>query len=247
MKTRTLIVDDEIKAIEILKNKIERFCPSLEIVGTTQNPDEVKEMIQQTQPHLVFMDIAMPRLSGFDVLKGLPEHNFELIFVTAFDQYAIQAIENSAIGYLLKPVSNEKLIRAVNVAEENIKKENAVIKNQNLLQNLSQGDVKKKKIVIPVQEGLELIDPGDIKHIEGDDGYSNIHLKDKPKLISSYRIGHFAQLLDNQNFFLTHRSHLVNLDYVTKYLNEGYLILSSGEEIPVSRSRKSELLELLKA
>ncbi len=247
MKIRTLIVDDEIKAIEILKSKIERFCPNLQVVGTAQDPEEVNDLIEKTQPQLVFLDIAMPRMSGFDVLKELPHHDFELIFVTAFDQYAIQAIENSAIGYLLKPVSNEKLIKAVNTASENINQQNALIKNNNLLENLNQPDPKLKKLVIPVQEGLELIEPQQIKHIEGDEGYSNIHLMDKPTLISSYRIGHFAQILEGSNFFLTHRSHLVNLAHVTKYLNEGYVLLSTGEEIPVSRSRKSELLDLLKA
>lgn len=247
MKIKTLIVDDEAKALEILKNKITRFCPQLDIIGTIQAPENVADFIQENAPELVFLDIAMPQMSGFDVLHQLPHLDFELIFVTAFDQYAVEAIEHCAIGYLLKPVSNEKLVKAVSVALENIENKSNIQKNKILIENLSTQNFSHKKIVIPVHGGFELVEAQEIKHIEGDEGYTRIHLHERDDLYSSYRIGHFAQLLENQAFYLTHRSHLVNMHFISKYLNEGYVVLDNGEQIPVSRSRRNQLIEILRS
>lgn len=246
MQTTAILVDDERKSLAILENKIARYCPQIEIIHKSQVPSEAIEMIKKLQPDIVFMDIAMPEMSGFDVLQNIPNPKFELIFVTAFNDFAIEAIEHCAIGYLIKPINNLKLEEAVNNATKNIIQKNAIVKNKQLLENLNYVELHKKKIVIPVQDGLEVVELSTIIHIEGSEGYSHIHLQDKKTIISSYRIGYFFKLLEKSNFFLIHRSHLINMDSVVKYINEGYAILHSGDKLPVSRSRRNDFLDALR-
>ncbi|WP_373942205.1 response regulator [Polaribacter sejongensis] len=144
-KIKTILIDDERKALSILKNKIERYCPDLDIIAETQSPEKGLELIDKLQPQLVFIDIAMPVMNGFDVLANVKKPNFEIIFVTAFDQYAIDAINYSAIGYLLKPVDNETLIATVIKASKNIADKSALEKNKLLIENLGVQNFQKKK------------------------------------------------------------------------------------------------------
>lgn len=246
MKVRALLIDDEHKALAILKNKIERMCPNVEIVGETQNPEEGIQLIKTLKPQLLFLDVAMPEMSGFDVLKGIEDPSFEIIFVTAFDHYAVEAINHCAIGYLVKPVDNQDLIVTVNKAIKNIEDKSALEKNKLLIENLGVQKFQKKKIVIPTQEGLEFVKIKDIIHCEGEDGYTKIHFMNKKPMLSSNSIGHFNKILENQEFYLVHKSHLINLNHIEKYLNEGYVVLTENRKIPVSRSRRSEFLSKLK-
>lgn len=246
MTIKTILIDDERKAIAILKNKLERLCPNVEVIAQTQNPKEGIELVKNLKPDLLFLDIAMPELSGFDVLKQFDTPNFEIIFATAFDNYAIEAIKHCAIGYLVKPIDNTDLIDAVNNAKKNIEEKSALQKNKQLIENLGIQTFQKKKIIIPSIEGLEFIKIEDILHCEGETGYTKIYLKDGKPLLSSNSIGHFNKLLESSNFYLVHKSHLINLSYIEKYLNEGYVILSGNKKIPVSRNRRQEFLEQLK-
>lgn len=246
MSITALLIDDENKALAILKNKIERFCPTIKIIGETQNPEEGLHLIKTLKPQLLFLDVAMPEMSGFDLLKEIENPLFEIIFVTAFDHYAIDAINHCAIGYLVKPVDNQDLIFAVNKAILNIEEKTALEKNKLLIENLGVQKFQKKKIVIPTQEGLEFVKIKDIIHCEGEDGYTKIHFENKKPMLSSNSIGHFNKILENQEFYLVHKSHLINLNHIEKYLNEGYVILSQNYKIPVSRNRRSEFLSKLK-
>lgn len=246
MKIKTILIDDERKALAILKNKLERLCPNLEVIAQTQNPKEGVDLINNLKPDLVFLDIAMPELNGFDVLKQFEKPNFEIIFATAFDNYAIEAIKHCAIGYLVKPVDNQDLITAVNNAKTNIQEKTALQKNKQLIENLGVQTFQKKKIIIPSIEGLEFIKIEHILHCEGETGYTKIHLKTGKPLLSSNSIGHFNKLLESSNFYLVHKSHLINLSYIEKYLNEGYVILTGNKKIPVSRNRRQDFLEQLK-
>ncbi|MAZ73337.1 MAG: DNA-binding response regulator [Flavobacteriaceae bacterium] len=245
MKITTLLVDDEPKALAILKNKIERLCPTITIVGETQDPIEALKMIETLKPQLIFLDIAMPTMSGFDLLKKIPNPDFEIIFATAFDNYAIDAIKHCAIGYLVKPIDNEDLIVAIGKAEENISEKNALKKNKVLVENLGIKKFQDKKVIIPTQEGLEFIEISAIIHCEGTDGYTKIHIKNRKPLLSSNSIGHFYKMFENQDFYLVHKSHLINLNYIEKYLNEGYVIIQ-GNSVPISRNRRSDFLAMLK-
>ncbi len=241
-----ILIDDERKALAILKNKIERMCPNVIIIGETQSPKEGVELINSLQPQLVFLDVAMPEMSGFDLLGEIERPNFEIIFATAFDNYAIEAIKHCAIGYLVKPVDNKDLIDTVNKAIQNFEEKSALQKNRQLIENLGTPTFQNKKIVIPCQEGLEFVKIADIIHCEGDNGYTNIHFQSRKPILSSHSIGHFNKLLENQSFYLVHKSHLINMDYIDKYLNEGYVVLSDNSKIPVSRNRRNDFINSLK-
>lgn len=246
MIINAILIDDERKALAILKNKIERLCPNVNIIAETQNPVEGIEFIKKLKPQLVFLDVAMPELSGFDLLSEIKNPNFEIIFATAFDNYAIEAIKHCAIGYLVKPVDNNDLVETVNKAIKNIEGKSALEKNKQLIENLGVQSFQNKKIVIPSQEGLEFVKIADIIHCEGVEGYTKIHFIHQKPILSSHSIGHFKKLLGNQSFYLIHKSHLINLSYIEKYLNEGYVVLSGNHKLPVSRNRRSGFLNSLK-
>ncbi|MFB0937542.1 MAG: LytTR family DNA-binding domain-containing protein [Urechidicola sp.] len=246
MIINAILIDDERKALAILKNKIERLCPNVNIIAETQNPVEGIEFIKKLKPQLVFLDVAMPELSGFDLLSEIKNPNFEIIFATAFDNYAIEAIKHCAIGYLVKPVDNNDLVETVNKAIKNIEGKSALEKNKQLIENLGVQSFQNKKIVIPSQEGLEFVEIADIIHCEGVEGYTKIHFIHQKSILSSHSIGHFKKLLGNQSFYLIHKSHLINLSYIEKYLNEGYVVLSGNHKLPVSRNRRSGFLNSLK-
>ena len=246
MKVTAILVDDEPKALAILKNKIDRFCSNVIVVGETQNPKEALILIENKKPQLVFLDIAMPQMSGFDLLMQFSSPSFEVIFVTAFDQYALDAINHCAIGYLLKPVDNQSLIATVIKAIQNIEDKTALKKNKLLIENLGVNTFQKKKVVIPTQEGLEFVEINTIVFCEGTDGYTKIHLKNSKSILSSYSIGHFVKLLKNQDFYLIHKSYFINLNYIEKYLNEGYVVLFGNNKLPVSRNKRSDFLNNFK-
>lgn len=245
-KIKTLLIDDEPKALAILKNKIERLCPKLNIIAETQSPKDAITLINDLKPQLIFLDIAMPELNGFEVLKQINQPNFEIIFATAFDNYAIEAIKHCAIGYLVKPIDNEDLVETVDKAILNIEEKTALEKNKLLIENLGVQSFQKKKIVIPCTEGLEFVKISEIIHCEGLDGYTKIHLINQKPLLSSHSIGHFNKLLQSQEFYRVHKSHIINLDFIEKYLNEGYVQLQGNLKIPVSRNRRQDFLNSLK-
>lgn len=245
MNLKAVIVDDEPKALAILKNKIGRFCSNVTIVGESQQPKEAIKLINKLNPDLVFLDIAMPEMSGFDVLLEVENPTFEIIFVTAFDQYAIDAINYCAIGYLLKPVDNEALIATIIKAEQNILEKTALEKNKQLIENLGVQTFQKKKIVIPTEEGLVFVEIINIIFCEGTEGYTKIHIKGDKTILSSYSIGHFVKLLNSQDFYLIHKSYLININYIEKYLNEGYVVLLGNAKLPVSRNRRVGFLNSL--
>ncbi|NND62043.1 MAG: response regulator transcription factor [Flavobacteriaceae bacterium] len=242
MKATALLIDDERKALSILKNKLERLCPNVTIIGETTSPRKALDLIVNQSPQLIFLDVAMPEMSGFDLLALVENPTFEIIFVTAFDNFAIDAINHCAIGYLVKPVDNQELIIAVDKAISNIEDKTALKKNQLLVENLGVQTFQKKKIVIPTQDGLEFVRIKDIIHCEGEEGYTRIHFKEHKPILSSHSIGHFNVLLADQDFYLVHKSHLINLSHINKYLNEGYVILTNNFKIPVSRNRRSDFL-----
>ncbi|MBT8317786.1 MAG: response regulator transcription factor [Lutibacter sp.] len=246
MTINAILIDDERKALAILKNKLDRLCPNIKVVAETQSPKEGIGLIKKLRPQLVFLDIAMPEMSGFDLLSQIEKPNFEIIFATAFDNYAIEAINNCAIGYLVKPIDNQDLVITVNKAIQNIEDKTALEKNKLLIENLGVQKFQNKKIVIPSQDGLEFVKINEILHCEGTDGYTTIHFKARKSILSSNSIGHFNKLLESQHFYLVHKSHLINLDHIEKYFNEGYVLLSDNSKIPVSRNKRQGFLNSFK-
>lgn len=246
MNVKAILIDDERKAIAILKNKLARLCPQVNTIGKTQDPKEAINLIQKLQPDLVFLDIAMPEMSGFDLLKKIDNPTFEIIFATAFDNYAIEAINHCAIGYLVKPFDNQGLIEAVNKAIINIEEKTAFKKNKLLIENLGIHKFQNKKIVIPSQEGLEFVKISEIIFLEGTNGYTKIHFLSRKPILSSYSIGYFNKLIKNNTFYQIHKSYTINLIYIEKYLNDGYVIMEKNHVLSVSRNRRQDFLNIWK-
>ncbi len=243
MKLKAILVDDEEKALKSLQIKVKRFFPDISILATIQNPVEAVQIIEEQKPDLVFLDIEMPQLNGFDVLQKFEKPNFEIIFVTAYSDYAIEAIQHCAIGYIVKPIDDSELKSAVENALKNRKLKTALEKNKTLIENLKNQQSTDSKIIIPSQKGLDFVKISDIIRCEGDAGYTKIIIQGAKEILSSYSIGKFVKMLTNKNFTLIHRSHLVNLKYVSGYLNEGYITMENGDRLPISKTNRSEFIE----
>ncbi len=242
MKLKTVLIDDENKALVLLESKLKQF-EQISIVGRFNLPEEAIDFLNTQDVELVFLDISMPRMSGFELLKQISEPNFELIMVTAHDEYAIEAIKHCAIGYVLKPIDSDELKLAVNNAIERLDSKFSPMKNKTLLENMEEQKVRNKKIVITTADGAKFFQIADIVRCQGYDGYTKIFFIDQQPLVSSFNIGQYVKMLDNEFFYQTHKSHLINLDFVEKYELDGRLFLKNGDEIPVSRRRRKEFLE----
>ena len=244
-KIRAILIDDEEKALEGLQIKVNLFFRDIEIIALCNNPENAIETINQTKPDLIFIDIEMPVLSGFDMLAKIDNPTFEIIFVTAYNNYAIEAIKNCAIGYIVKPIDNDELKQAVENAIKNINQKTAFEKNMQLLSNLGNNS-SKTSIAIPSQKGLSFIKKEKIIRFEGVDGYTKIYCIDEKPFLSSYSIGKFSKIVCDSNFFLCHKSHLVNLNFVKSILKEGTLELIDNSTIAIAKTKKNELLEKMK-
>ncbi len=238
----SILLDDEAKALKMLEKKILKSFPDIDIIGTYQDPEKAVEAIKKQKPDLVFLDIAMPNMSGFDVLSQFDNPTFEVIFVTAYDSYAIQAIRHAAIGYIVKPIDEEALAEAVEKARNNIHLKVAKKNNKILLDLLTQ---KSNTISIPTQEGFIFVKLANLVRLEGSDGYTKIICKDDKEYLSSYNLGKFVEILKDKSFFQAHRSHIINLKYVTGYINEGYVELLNKTTVPLSKTKRKDFLSLM--
>jgi len=240
-----VIIDDEEHARLTLKSKLEGYCPEVEIIGMAADAQEGYDLLANHSPELVFLDIAMPGESGFDMLQRLDKLDFEIIFVTGFDSYAIDAISFCAIGYILKPIQTEVLIKSVHNAVSRIRERRASERNNQLLQNLQRPGHQSNKIGIPTDEGLEFTPAQDLIRCEGKQRMTKIVLSQQRIIYSSYNIGEFVRLLEPYGFFQVHRSHLINLNRIQKYNREGIVIMEDESSVPVSKRRRSEFLRKL--
>lgn len=234
-KYRAILVDDEENALSILEIKIRKFFPSIEIIGKFNDPTEAIAQINQNKPDLLFLDVKMPGYNGFELLDHILSPGFELIFVTAYGEYALEAIKKCAIGYILKPIDENDMRLAVL---------NAI--NQLSTKQKSSGISNGGKITIPFNEGYLVKDISKIVRCEGFGGYTKIHMENKEIITSSYSIGMFNKLLYSSGFVMVHKSHLVNTAFVSVYFNEGTIELGNGERIPVSKTNRPLLLNLLR-
>lgn len=243
---KTIIIDDEAKARRILESFITEYCPQLQIAGIAEDVVQGVKLIQKQKPDIVFLDIEMPGFNGFQLLEFFDEISFEIIFVTAYSEFALKAFQVSAVDYLLKPVQIDQLIKAVEKAEKI--RGNSLIKErlETLKANLE--EQKIKKIVVPVSEGNLFIDLNEITHLKAEGSYVNIFLKDGNKILVSRNIKDYeTQLTGEEGFFRTHRSFLVNVRYIksvaTDY-TEAELI--NNQTVAIARERKTEFGQFLK-
>ncbi len=241
-----IIVDDEPYSCESLAVLLERYCPDVKVLDICYSADSALKSINEQKPQLLFLDIEMPHMNGFEMLEKLPEIDFALIFTTSYDQYAIKAFRFSALDYLLKPIDQDDLRKAVQKVVNN---RNHVSEQQIkiLLQKLNQPTIAINKIAIPTMEGLQMILVDSIISCTADRNYTIIMLKNGQKTIASRSLKELEEMLEDYSFARVHHSYVVNLNEVDKYIKGegGYLLMSDGTSIDVSRSRKELLLKKL--
>lgn len=244
---KTIIVDDEKGCRDSLENLLKDF-PEINVVTAVDSIALAQEAINNLPPQLVFLDIEMPGGTGFELLEKIDSINFDIIFTTAYDQYAIKAIKYSALDYLLKPIDSDELAEAINRFTSK-KHDQDLINNKfkTLLNNIS-GETTHQKIAIPDGEGLNFIKIADIIRFQSDGSYTYMHTigNKKPTLISK-PIGDYQEMLSNETFVRIHRSHLINLQHVAKYVKGegGYAVMCDNSKVEVSRRKKSDFIEAL--
>jgi two-component system LytT family response regulator len=243
---KAIIIDDEPYCCEILAAMLEECSLDVKVIAICNNGVDGLSSIRQLSPDLVFLDVEMPKMNGFAMLEQLPSINFHLIFTTSYDQYALKAFRFSAIDYLLKPIDREELQKAV---QKVIHRSQAPLPQQLeiLMQKIHQPTSSINKIALPTMEGLQMIPIDSIISCESDDNYTIFLLKDKKKIVVSSTLKEIEEMLEDHSFVRVHRSYLVNLNEIEKYLKGegGYLVMSDGSTIDVSRSKKEALLKKL--
>lgn len=243
-----VIIDDERNNIDNLEGLLNKYCPEVDVVGAAMNADDGATLIKRLQPALLFLDIQMPGKSGFDLLKELRDHYFEIILITAYDQYAIKAIKFSAIDYLLKPLDIEELKYAVQKADKRIKEKMQNHELANLLQLIkSREERSDHKLALPTLKETRFVHPKDIIRCESSNAYTSFYIATGEKIVVSKPIYEYDELLSDFGFIRCHQSHLVNKKYIRSWRkgDGGYLELQNGDEIPVSKSKKEMVAKLL--
>lgn len=246
----TIIVDDEQININNLQALFKRFCPQLNVVATAQSADEARDLILAHQPDVVFLDIEMPGKNGFDLLKSLPNVQFDIVFVTAYDSYGIMAIKFSALDYLLKPINITELRHTVERIELSVKEKQHNARITNLLQLLDkQQPAENQKIALPTQKETYLVPVKDIVNCESSNNYTTFYMSNGIQYLISKPLYEYDELLSPYGFIRCHQSHLVNKIHVSSILNEdsGYLLMSyTGQKIPIAKQRKNMVKAALK-
>jgi len=240
---KVVIVDDEQDAVKFIESIISEYCPNIEVAGKAHSARDGVKVINETEPDLVFLDVEMPHGSGFDLLSHFPQKDFDVIFITAFNHYAIKAIKYSAVDYILKPINISEFIEAVKKVEAGRqKKKDKSAGFETLLENLRMS--LPGKLAIPTSDGMEYLKMSDIVRIEADRSYSWFFLNDGRKFLVSRNLKEYQDLLSDRNFFRTHNSHLINLEYVKKFIRQegGYIQLIDDSTVPISRARKDLFL-----
>jgi two-component system LytT family response regulator len=242
---KTIIVDDEKPSSDALNNYITDYCPRLEVIAICRSINAAYKAVVKHNPDLLFLDIEMPRGSGFDLLRMFKTINFNVVFVTAFSNYAIKAFRVSATDFLLKPIKISELVEAVNKVQKNL--ENRSFQNLTaLLENLEAPAGLVKKIIIPNMKGFIAINPSDIILCEADGYCTNFFIHGKSKKSSSYNLKFYEEFLPADQFLRVHNSFIINLEHVTGYTNQGEILLSDGITCSLSASRRQAFLKVFK-
>lgn len=246
---KAIIIDDEVHCLDTLSMLMSDYCPNVEIIKQCISAKQGIEAVENHHPALVFLDIEMPVMNGFDFLEHFKQIPFAVIFTTSYDQYAIKAIRFSALDYLLKPIDPKELIAAVQKVQT--QKYLPVSEQFDMLMSqIKNKDGGFNKIAIPTSEGFELIPADQVVRCESDDNYTHLYLKNKTKIIACRTLKEIEEQLNNfSSFIRVHHSYMVNLNEVNKYVRGegGYLIMNDGTTVTVSRSRKEMLLKKLQS
>lgn len=244
-----VIIDDEQHSIDTLQWKLQNYCPDVEVVAAFDNPAEGVDYLRKQPPNLLFLDIEMPMLNGFDVLEELGrELPFDIIFTTAYDNFGIKAVKFSALDYLLKPVQNKELKDAI---DKHLKKAHHRVPTEQIDVLLSNVQAEKKgrvgKIALASKESIEFVDAPDIICCEANSNYTNVYMVEGRKRVISKTLREFEDMLGPHQFFRPHNSYLINLNRVKEFIrgDGGFLVMENKMKIPVSKTKREELLDLL--
>ena len=243
-----VIIDDEVKSILTLQKMLNAYCPSVNVLGAAENALSAKAVIALNSPQLVFLDIEMPYGSGFDLLKSISKIDFEIIFITAFNQYALNAFRFSAIDYLLKPINITELIQAVERAEERISQKASLQNYQILLNNISEQNTGLQQLVLSDVKGQYIVQLNDILYCMADRSYSAFHFIQAKPFTSSRNLKEYEDLLPANQFCRIHRSHIVNMKFIVKILKGrgGMVVMQDGTKLEISVRKKDAFLKLYK-
>ncbi len=241
-KIRSVIVEDELAAREVLKNYLSKYCPQVEVIGEAQNIKEAVPMLHELHPELVFLDVEMPFGNAFDVLEACKELQFETIFVTAFSEYSLKALNQSAAYYLLKPISIEELIIAVNKVHEHLLNHEIFNRNKIIVENFRETKPEKQQVILPTLEGFEVVKMEEIVRLRGNGNFTDIYLSNGNKKMVCRFLKHFAEILPYP-FVRVHKSHIINSNCVKSYNKGGTITLNDGSEIEVSPTYKDDFLK----
>jgi two-component system, LytTR family, response regulator len=240
-----LIVEDEPGNVRILYKLLESYCPQVNLCGHAGTVDTAFELIQQVKPDLVFLDIEMPGGNAFNLLDRLKPFSFEVIFVTAYDNYTLKAIKYSALDYILKPVNIEELIAAVNKVAEKINAGQLQQRMENLFSSLNNTKKSIQSLAVPANFGYEFIVTNNIIRCEASGKYTFFYMNDGRKVISVKNLKEYEDLLSPDIFFRIHNSHLININFIKRYLkSKGIIEMEDGIKIPLAARRKKEFLSL---
>lgn len=241
-----MIVDDEQSSIDLLNWLINQYCPDISAIKTARSVQEALPVIQSFQPDLLFLDIQMPHQSGFDLLTSIDNWNFEVVFTTAYNEFAIQAIRFSALDYLLKPVDETELKKAVErFKAKRIYAPAGQILFRNFIQNISQGNKDKFKLALADTNEVKYVQLDEIIRLQADSNYTHIYLKGNKTFVSAKTLKEYDELLQGHHFLRVHKSHLVNPAHVERYDKTGWLSMSDGSKVEVARRKRDFLQQAL--
>jgi two-component system, LytTR family, response regulator len=245
MKITSIIVEDEKAASDALQSYLQKYCPNIEVVALAIDARSAVELIREHNPQLVFLDVELPFGNAFDVLEQTNDLLFETIFVTAFSEYSLKALNQSAAYYLLKPVSIEDLITAVSKVTEQIENKINFDRNKIILENFREQQWEKKQVIIPTIEGFEVIRAEQIFRLQGNGNFTDIHLIDGTKKMACRFLKHYDEALSFP-FVRVHKSHIINIHHIKSYHkgHGGYVVLIDGSEVFISANYKEAFLKL---
>ena len=249
-KIRIVIVEDEKSAREVLKNYVAKYCPQLEIVGEAHDCKSAVSVLHELRPQLVFLDVEMPYGNAFDVLEGCKDLYFETIFATAFSEYSLRALNQSAAYYLLKPISIEELIQAVNKVQQHIINNEIFNRNRIMVENFREPRPECQRVILPTLEGFEVERIEDILRLQGNGNFTDVYFRNKikSKKMVCRLLKYFDEILPPP-FMRVHKSHIINTTAIKSYLKNsgGIIVLEDDTEIEVSSAYKEEFLKLFKS
>ena len=246
-KIRSVIIEDEVSAKEALSSYLAKYCPQIEVIAEARDAKQAVQVLHDTNPQLVFLDVELPFGNAFDILDACKDLYFETIFVTAFSEYSLQALNQSAAYYLLKPLSIEELIKAVNKGQQHVINKEISDRNRVVVENFREQNPERRQVILPTLEGFEVIRMEEIVRLQGNGNFTDIFLTDGSKKMACRFLKHYAEILPYP-FLRVHKSHIININFVKSYHKGlgGYVVLNDKTEIDISPNYKENFMKYFK-